>query len=414
MSVSPPRKPRILLFEPSQSASGPSRYVHALLDGIDRDEFGVTVLCRRNGPYRAQPGIELLTLDDDGDNSCQPTQVSGRPLSQDRGSGVGSWTKRMIPATLRLWAGFRKDALKLARVLRKSSCDLLHTNSTGCEESPVAARWARVPRVLGTFHVDSTCDVEGRRNGFTHRSLERISNWHLHQAIAVSEATKRDWMSRTGIAEKRVLTIHNGVDPAIFCRQRTMAEARTLLGLPPSGRLILGAVGRLDVAKGFTYLIDAVAQLRREFPQLLLVLAGQGPLRERLECHVSSLGLSENVRFLGFCQDVKLIYDAIDVFAMPSLSETLGYALLEAMAHERPAVGTMVGGIPEVIVPLETGLLVPPRDSFALAETIALLLRSVELRQRLGWAARLRVANHFNQADMVRKTVDVYRRMVRY
>jgi glycosyltransferase involved in cell wall biosynthesis len=209
------------------------------------------------------------------------------------------------------------------------------------------------------------------------------------------------------------MTIHNGIDPEAFRRQRSRQQARAMLDLPPTGRLILGAVGRLDSAKGFSFLIEAVARLRSEYPHLLLVLAGQGPLRARLQEEVNALGLADHIRFLGFCSDVNLVYDALDVFVIPSLSETLGYALLEAMAHELPAVGSSVGGIPEVILPMETGLLVPPRDSVVLGEAIKLLLESADLRERMGRAGRARVICYFHESDMVRKTIAVYRGMLR-
>jgi glycosyltransferase involved in cell wall biosynthesis len=176
--------------------------------------------------------------------------------------------------------------------------------------------------------------------------------------------------------------------------------------------VILGGVGRLDPAKGFVHLIEALAHLRSDFPKLVVAIAGTGLLREQLEMKAQSLGVSDRTVFLGFQNDVNLVLDAFDVFVAPSLSETLGYALLEAMAHELPAVGTKVGGIPEVIVPGETGDLAPSRDGAALAKSIRPLLESADLRERLGRAGRERVVKHFHEADMVRKTLDVYRRIL--
>lgn len=287
----------------------------------------------------------------------------------------------------------------------------MHCQATGCEEMPVAARLAGVPHVLGTFHVDSTCDLEQKRNGFAYRAMEWYSNRSLHRAIAVSEATKQDWMRRSGIPADRVVTIHNGIDPDHFRRGQSKAEARAKLQLPPDA-IILGGLGRLDPAKGFTYLIEALANLRGDFPQALVAIAGTGALREQLEARASTLGIADRVVFLGFQTDVNVVLDACDVFVMSSLCESLGYALLEAMAHELPAVGTTVGGIPEVIIPGETGFLAPPRDGASLAKAIRPLLESADLRDRLGRAGRQRVIQHFHEADMVRKTIDVYRQMV--
>ena len=265
--------------------------------------------------------------------------------------------------------------------------------------------------MLGTFHVDSTVDVGRLRDDRTHRLLEWVSNRCLDQAIAVSEAARRDWIDRSGIAPDRVATIHNGIDPSRYCRRQTKEEARGQLGLPYEA-MILAGVGRLEPAKGFADLIDAVADLRQDFPQVLAVIAGSGRLAEPLKSRAEALGVCEAVRFLGYQSDVNPLLDAADVFVIPSLSETLGYALLEAMAHELPAVGTTVGGIPEVVAAGVTGFLAPARNPPALAAAIGPLLASAELRQRLGSAARKRVVQNFHEADMVRKTLDFYRAML--
>ena len=117
------------------------------------------------------------------------------------------------------------------------------------------------------------------------------------------------------------------------------------------------AVGRLVAAKGFQYLIEALALALPEFPHACLAIAGTGELASDLRSTARRHGVEHAVRFLGYQADVNGVLDACDMLVMSSLSETLGYALLEAMAHELPAVGTTVGGIPEVIVPGETGLL---------------------------------------------------------
>jgi glycosyltransferase involved in cell wall biosynthesis len=105
------------------------------------------------------------------------------------------------------------------------------------------------------------------------------------------------------------------------------------------------------------------------------------------------------------------VLDALDVFAMPSLCETLGYALLEAMATELPAVASAVGGIPEVVVANQTGFLAPPRAAGALAAALRPLLASAELRDRFGGAGRERVVRCFREDEMVRRTIMLYREL---
>jgi len=216
-------------------------------------------------------------------------------------------------------------------------------------------------------------------------------------------------MARTHLPARRIVTIHNGINTDQFRRRTDRGKARELLGLPTDERLIIGGVGRLDEAKGFTYLIDAMAYLSAEYPTLTLVLAGQGPLLEPLKAQAARLGLADHVRFLGFCRDVQQVYDALDVFVLSSLCEALPYALLEAMATCLPTVGTTVGGVAEVVVSGRTGFLVPPRDGEALASALRPLLASTDMRETLGRNGRQRVSADFSEEKMVRETIQVYR-----
>jgi glycosyltransferase involved in cell wall biosynthesis len=375
-----------IAFDVLPGNSGPARYVAALARGLEAAGWNVAYLA--------------------SDEAAPASAEMGR-TSAAKALGL----RRIVPRFARCWSGFGRQSRRLAQALRPVKCDLLHTQNTGCEEMPVAARWAGMPRVLGTFHVDSTYDLGRVRSDFAHRALEWLSNRSLHRAIAVSEATKRDWMQRTGMPGARIATIHNGIDPERFQRRRSQAEARGRLGLPRDAT-ILGGLGRLDPAKGFADLIAAAALLRSEFPQLIVAIAGAGPLQEQLQAKAAAMGIANRVALLGFQADVNLVLEALDVFVLPSLCEALPFALLEAMAHELPAVGTTVGGVPEVIVPGETGFLSLPRDSAALAAAIRPLAASAQLRERLGGAGRRRVERHFHEQDMVRQTLAVYEQML--
>jgi glycosyltransferase involved in cell wall biosynthesis len=401
------RRPRLGIYEPSAGTSGPSRYVESLLTGIDRDEFDVVLFCRANGPYAAQDGIEQVPIDAGPPpvDSCHlpagsaPSRISTR-----------AW-RAFTPKSLKLWSGFLRDAHRLARIFRQHPVDLLHTNNTGCEESPFAARLAAIPRIVGTFHVDSTYDLTGAHSHLRHRAIENVSNQCLHAAIAVSEATRQDWLRRTHLAHDRVYTIYNGITPIDSPDEDRRANARARLGLA-SDSVIIGGVGRLDHAKGFNDLLDAAAILLPNHPRLVVAIAGQGPLRESLEQRAARLNIAGRVRFLGFRPDVADVYAAIDIFALPSVCEALPYTLLDAMAAELPVVATTVGGVPEVVVQGETGYLVPPRNPRALAAALARLLTSPRLRNQLGAAARDRVTRQFDERQMVDKTLGLYRQLL--
>ena len=394
-------------YEPSRGRSGPGRYVEAILSGIDPEEFDVTIFGHRDGPYRDRPGFRFVASDSSSSNNFG-AGISVQTIPHSR----KIIRPRLIPQTFRLWAGMRRECLDLTRVFQEHPVTLLHTQNTGCEESPIAARMAKIPRVIGTFHVDSSYDLSHRRGGLAHRSLEFLSNRCLHRAIAVSQATAEDWIRRTRIRKSRVVRIVNGVDERSFSRNVEIDEARRRFNLPDDRQIYVGGVGRLEPAKGFATLIEAIALLRDEFPRLSVIIAGDGPLRPELEEKARSLDVAGRVHFLGFQKDVRRVYETLDVFCLPSLCEAMPYALLEAMAMKLPAIGSSVGGVPEAIDHGSTGFVIPPRDPRALASSLRILLADDGLRTRMGEAGRLRVIEHFHQADSVRRTIDVYREML--
>lgn len=408
MTIRP--RPTIGIYEVSPAPSGPSRYVESILAAIDPGEFKVVLFCRAGGPYAPRRGVILEEV-------IPPAGIQiPAPAAKTTATATPA-TKRVrhaiTPAWLKLWSGFGQQSLRLAAAFKRRPVELLHTNNVGCEESAVAARLAGIPRVLGTFHIDSRVDVSNRNNGLRHRALEFVSNQCLHAAIAVSDDTGRQWIRRTRLAPRRVVTIRNGIDPAAAAPNIDRATARRDFGLPTAeGALIVGGVGRLDPVKGFDVLLDAIALLAPQHPKLTLVLAGDGPARYALQQQAARLNIKNRVHFLGFCKDVREVYAALDIFAMPSRCEALPYALLEAMTAQLPAVASRIGGVPEVVVPGETGLLIPVGDHHALAAALASLLNNPDLRQQMGRAARQRVIEHFSEREMIAQTLAIYRRLL--
>jgi glycosyltransferase involved in cell wall biosynthesis len=388
-------RPRLGIYCPGIGLGGPWRYVHSILSGLDPAEFDVSVYCDLPGIYEPKPSVKVIRLSEPALNRTMPPPQQTNAISSRR-----IWT----PKSVSICAGFFKEARRLCALFQRHPMDVFHTQLTGFEEAPVAAKLAGIPHVIGTFHVDSTYDLHKTRSGPTHRILEMISNQCLDRAIAVSHATKRDWVSRTHISPARVVTIHNGIDADKFRRRQNREQARLALGLPVDA-LIVGGLGRLEEAKGFNDLITAIAYLQKDVTNLYAVIAGEGPLKEALLFRALDLGISDRLKLLGFQRDVQPVLDALDMFVMPSICETLGYAALEAMATELPVVATRVGGIPEVVVDGETGFLVPKRDSMALANKLNLLLVDPLLRSRMGSAGRERILSCFNEQRMVSETV---------
>lgn len=387
---------------PGDGTSGPWRYLHSILNHLDRSVFDVTIFADLppSSPLR-----KIFRVVDLGASRPHPEVPSNATPQIPAGNRKGYFFR--ITSPLRLWAGFLGESLRLARLFRQHPVDILHTQNTGCEESPVAARFAGIKNVVGTFHVAPSVDVQQSRAGIRYRILELISNRCLDLAFAVSADTKKQWIRRSNIPGKKVVVIHNGVAADPNRTKTGRLSARRKLGIHDSA-MVIGALGRLDPVKGYSVLLDAVALLIPKHPGLKVVFAGTGPEHEALVRKASSLGLSDAALFVGFQSDVQLFLDAIDIFAMPSLSETLGYALIEAMAAGVPAVASSVGGIPEVIPDERTGFLVPREDFNMLASRLDSLISDPQLRERMGRAGQERVLNCFSEQEMVHRTIKAY------
>jgi glycosyltransferase involved in cell wall biosynthesis len=232
----------------------------------------------------------------------------------------------------------------------------------------------------------------------------------------VSEAVRSELATGYGFAARKLLTVQNGIDVAAFCRDRdARARIRAGWGIAPDA-LVLGAVGRLAEMKGYGAAIAAFARVMQELPgaDLHLVLAGEGPQRQALENAARAAGIGNRVRFPGFTSAPQEVLSALDVFVMPSLTEGLPLALLEAMACQCVPVATAVGGIPEVLTDPSFGWLVPPGDEhgFAGAMKDAAQTRVAEL-SAMGQRARARVSERFSAHTQFARVADAIEGVLR-
>jgi glycosyltransferase involved in cell wall biosynthesis len=240
-----------------------------------------------------------------------------------------------------------------------------------------------------------------------------FSRWKYRQVahfIAASGAI-RDILVHDGIPAAQVTVVHDGIDVAKVQRLPAL-DAHVEFWLPRGVPLVMN-VGALVGHKGQTHLIEAMPLVMREVPDAHLVILGEGELRAPLERQVKELHLERVVRLPGFREDVLSLMKSADVFAISSITEGLGSAVLDAMAMGLPVAGTLAGGIPEVVIPGETGLLVPPGEPKPLAEAIVSLLDDPSLRQRFGQAGKARVETHFGVDALVEGTLALYRELAK-
>ncbi|MBI3736332.1 glycosyltransferase family 4 protein, partial [Candidatus Sumerlaeota bacterium] len=169
-----------------------------------------------------------------------------------------------------------------------------------------------------------------------------------------------------------------------------------------------GITGRLRDEKGHKYLFDALPRIIEAAPDFVLLVVGAGSLEDELKAQVARLGAAEHVIFTGFRTDIPKFLAAFDLFVMPSISEGLGTAIIEAAMAGLPIVATQVGGIPDIIESGESGLLVPPADPAALAEAMVRMYREREFAARCGRAALDHARGNFSEQTLVEKTERVY------
>jgi glycosyltransferase involved in cell wall biosynthesis len=396
------RRPRIGIYETSRVTNGLSKYFEQILEDIDLKDYEIVLFCHTMLPYSLRDGVRKVFLSEESatDSIAGNLLVESHRKKTRWRTLFGRCWRAVTPAPLKLWAGYLRDAIRLARLFRSSPVDLMHIQLVGAEQAALAARLAGIPKVLGTFQIDSS---QSRPRDLL---LEMVSNHCLDRGIAVSESTRADWIKRTFLKPARVCTIPNGVDPVRVQRRTDSRTARIRLGFPSKvDVLLIGNVGRLVPQKGHTYLLQAIALLAPIYPDLYLVIAGDGPLRQELVEEAAALRIADRTRFLGHHADVQGVLDALDIFALPSLWEALPFALLEAMAAGLPAVGTTVAGVPEAITDGETGLLVPPADHRQFASALKTLIAAPDLRAKFGTAARQKV---INQYDVNRQTPQIF------
>lgn len=292
--------------------------------------------------------------------------------------------------------------LKVARVLREQRIDVVHTHNTQpLIDAGLAALLARVPTHIHTDHGREFPDK--RRYMWAERLLSRFCD----HVVGVSEETSRDLVRWEKLDPAKVLTIRNGIDGSQFDDPVDVERKREELEIE-SDAPVVGAVTRLTEEKGVEYLLRAVPALRERLENVVVVIAGYGPLEGALRRMAAELGVGEAVRFLGPRRDVPELLQLFDVFALPSLREGLPMGILEALAAGCPVVATAVGGVPAALEAGRLGLLVEPARPEELTEALTRVLSDGALRDRLSWEGRRAFRERFSARAMTRAYEELY------
>ena len=291
---------------------------------------------------------------------------------------------------------------ELYEICSKRHVDILHTHGYRSDILGFgAAKLLGIP-IVSTVHGWTSVTRRMR----VYEYIQRRCLKYFDKVITVSEDL-RQRLESFGVRSEKIVKFNNAIDIHKNAEVGITRSFRQELGIGPGTRLI-GTVGRLSVEKGLGYFLKAGARIVARDPSVKLVLVGEGPQRKELEALAASLGISDSVIFCGYRADAERIYPALDVFVLPSLTEGIPMALLEAMAFSRPVIASRVGGVPEVVQDGVTGIFVEPKDVDELAEKMWDLLCHPEVSVQLGIRARKRVQSHFDSHEWIKKIEELY------
>jgi L-malate glycosyltransferase len=300
-------------------------------------------------------------------------------------------------------------AQRLRREVQKHHVELIHAHQyTPFVYALAAGMFRRRPPVLFTEHGRFHPDYPRRKRILFNRTFLRKAD----RVVAVGEAVRGALIRNEGIPARRIDVIRNGIDLSRYqdLTDETRRGTRRELGLKESD-FVAALVGRLDALKDHLTAVRTAERTATAIPGFRMLFVGDGPERSAVEADITARGLREYVKLLGTRHDVPRILNAADVCFLSSISEGIPLTLIEGMAARRAVVATDVGGVAEIVVDGETGLLAPAGSDPALAACLLALARNPGMRARLGEHGYRRAAAFFSEEWMHRQYQSLFDKM---
>jgi glycosyltransferase involved in cell wall biosynthesis len=382
---------RVLFVITKANWGGAQRYVYDLALATKEHGYAVTVAHGTEGllvEKLAEAGIRTLPLP-----------------SVERDVAMFSTSENAL-SVKSILESFKRElrALnELTRLFKEEHPDILHLNSSKVGVlGAIAGRLARVPRIIFTAHGWAFNEKRPWWQKSVFRVLYAITLWCSHRTIAVSNAIRREMRT---LPFGKMTVVRHGMDmPDFFTKE--VSREKFVPGLKDA--FLIGMIAELHPTKRIVDAIDAIAELSPTHGEIMLVVMGEGEERAALTERIAQRKLETRVHLVGFVDQASRYLKAFDMFLMPSRTEALGLALVEAGYAGLPVVASRVGGIPEVVVHKESGLLVPPENPHALARAMRTLIEHPD--QATEYAKKLEESVHqkFSKKRMIEETLAVY------
>jgi glycosyltransferase involved in cell wall biosynthesis len=297
-----------------------------------------------------------------------------------------------------------KAISRIRKTIKHLNPDLIHVHGTRAGALGRLAAIGLKKPVVYTEHLwTKNFSLSSKVLNYIHYMASCFLDLFTTKNIAVSGAVK-EFMIETNISyADKIQVIYNGIEP-------TKLRANLF---DNDQEILLGTVGTLIPLKGVQYLIQALPQIRKEFPEVKLEIIGDGPYKKTLSDLVKKMKLEKFIRFAGFQADVEKSLAKLDLYVQPSSSESFGLAIVQAMSVGLPVVATRTGGIPELVTEDKSGILVAPERPKDLAQAILKLLHNRTLAKSMGEAARRESVVRFNLKEMIKEVEEVYVEVVK-
>ncbi len=299
------------------------------------------------------------------------------------------------------------------RKIKKYNPLIVHTHSSKAGLiGRSAAKLARVPIIVHSPHGHVFFGYFGPFKTKLFIILEKIASRITDKIVTLTNREKKDHLLFKIANEDKFSVICSGIELNLI-KESNYDEKQNFkkeLGIPKNS-LIVGTAGRLVPVKGPEFLIKASKYIISKYPDTYFIFAGDGPLEQDLKKKTLEMGVSENIIFLGWSDNLAKIISIYDIFVLPSLNEGMGRVLVEAMALGKSIVASNIGGIPDLVIHEKNGFLVTPENPKELAKYIQVLLEDKNKREKMGLAGK-EIAMNFSAESMIEKISSLYEELL--